>query len=479
MTQISEKRKRKDRLTLGLMIGFAVLSIVLAVTAFILVRNFVLTWDITELPGVPVDVGGDTTTGGPEDPDGLPDAAGIVDPIEAPEFTPIESWDGGSRVNILVMGLDFRDWEAGETPRTDSMILVTVDPISKTAGMLSVPRDLWVNIPGYDYGKINTAYYLGEVYQVPGGGPALAAETIEHFLGVPVHYFAQIDFVAFIKFIDEIGGLKITVEEPIVIYPIEFPSLDGSTKVLLEPGRYRLSGSYILAYARARNTEGGDFDRAFRQQQVIIAVRDEIVDFNHLPDLIAKAPKIYGDLSTGVRTNLNLQQIIQLSGLAMQIDPAEIRRGVITPDVVTTGFSPDGLHILIPIIDEIRLIRDEIFTTGGPVGPAALGNDLMLLVQQEQARVSVQNGTQSAGLANSTAQYLKSQGLNVVEETNADQVYDITTIIINNGVPYTINYLSRIMNVSTSHIFNRYDPNSHADVVIMVGNDWNNNNPMP
>ena len=116
------------------------------------------------------------------------------------------------------MGLDYRDWVSGEGPsRTDTMILFSLDPLTLTAGMLNIPRDLWVNIPGYGYGKINTAYYLGEANQLPGGGTGLAVKTVEQFLGVPINYYAQIDFSAFERFIDLIGGIELNIEHEIKI----------------------------------------------------------------------------------------------------------------------------------------------------------------------------------------------------------------------------------------------------------------------
>ena len=99
-------------------------------------------------------------------------------------------WDGNGRVTVLVMGLDARDTEAGEPARTDSMILFSMDPATHTAGMLSIPRDLWVNIPGYYEDKLNTAYFKGEADGLPGGGPGLAVKTVEEFVGVPINYFA-------------------------------------------------------------------------------------------------------------------------------------------------------------------------------------------------------------------------------------------------------------------------------------------------
>ncbi len=109
--------------------------------------------------------------------------------------------------------------------------------------------------PWFQLWKINTAYYLGEAYKLPGGGAGLAVDTVEHFLGVPIHYYAQIDFITFIHLIDEVGGVKLNPSEPITIYPLNYPDFEDSTKVTLEAEFVTVPGNYALAYARARNTE--------------------------------------------------------------------------------------------------------------------------------------------------------------------------------------------------------------------------------
>ena len=190
------------------------------------------------------------------------------------------------------------------------MILVTLDPLNKTAGMLSIPRDLWVEIPGFKHGKINTAYYLGDAYKLPGGGPGLAVKTVEQFLGVPINYYAQVDFGAFVRFVDELGGVKINVPEPITV---DLLGSGSATKKNLKPGVQVLPGEWALAYARNRYTKGGDFDRSRRQQQVILGIRNRILDFNMLPTLISKAPQLYQELASGVHTNLSLEQVNRLA----------------------------------------------------------------------------------------------------------------------------------------------------------------------
>ena len=194
---------------------FIVIAIVVGILAFNLVKGLVLSWTSTELPGVPVN-----TDSGQVSEGFVPEGEEYEVPLQEAGGLQAAEWDGASRVNMLVMGLDYRDWEEGDIPRTDSMIVVTLDPVTLTAGMLSIPREMWVEIPGFDDAKINTAYFLGEANKLPGGGPALAVETVEQFLGIPIHFYAQIDFQAFVDFIDEIGGVDIKVPHKMVIDPI-------------------------------------------------------------------------------------------------------------------------------------------------------------------------------------------------------------------------------------------------------------------
>lgn len=468
MTQKNTSQPRRrvvfDRLTILLLIVFVILAIVTGVAVFRLVKNTVAGWNITPLEGVSIQ--STTTVNGT--PVSLP--GGALQPEGGPTAEP---WDGNSRVTILLMGLDYRDWEAGEVPRTDSMILLTIDPMTSSAGMLSIPRDMWVNIPGYDYYKINQAYFFGELDQLPGGGPALAVKTVESFIGVPINYYAQIDFGAFVRVIDEIGGVKIDVPEKITIDPI-----GDSPKVTLEPGRYTLNGELALAYARSRKGST-DFARAERQQQVILAVRDRILQFDQMPSLVTKAPKIYQEISSGLQTNLTFDQAFRLGLLAMELPAENIRKAVIGPSEVEFAKSPDGLDILIPYPDRIRLVRDQVFTSGDSISPIALTEDLKSQVATEAARISVQNGSYTTGLAALTAEFFRSQGLTVTEETNASDIYSVTTIYVLSGKPYTVRYLADIMQVENIRIYNRYEPTASVDLIVTLGTDWADANPMP
>jgi LCP family protein required for cell wall assembly len=274
-------------------------------------------------------------------------------------------WDGKSRVTVLMMGLDYRDWVAGESaPRSDTMMLVTVDPITLKAGMMSIPRDLWVEIPGFGYNRINTAYMLGEAYNLPGGGPGLAMQTVENLVGVPIQYFAVVDFQTFERFIDEIGGIDVLVRQRVKISPI------GRLSRWLEAKPYHLDGPDALAYARVRKNAGGDFGRAERQQQVIMAIMDRVVGLDMLPRLVARAPSIYQEVASGIRTNLSLEQMVSLAWLGVNVPKENIISGVIAPPKMVNFYTrPDGAQVLRFVPDEVRALRDEIFVDTSAFGP--------------------------------------------------------------------------------------------------------------
>jgi len=452
----------KKRSTQILLIVFLVLAITGAIIGGIFMRNFVSTMTILNLPGDPITQPGQTNPESTEQ-------SGLIVPDSS--FIMPEPWDGVSRVNILVMGLDFRDWEAGEIARTDTMILFTLDPLNKTAGFISIPRDLWVSIPGFEYAKINSAYYLGEAFKLPGGGPELAKRTVEELLGVPIQYYAQVDFQAFISLIDHIDGITVNVPAEIKIDP-----LGQHNTVILPAGEAKLNGELALAYARSRSTEGGDFDRSNRQQQVILAIRDKILNLNMMPKLVANANLIYSDISSGVRTNLDLEQSIKLALKVLEVPTEDIKHVIISGEYITFAKSPEGLDIVRPIPDKIRLLRDEVFSNGVAVGPSSGITDILELVKLENATVSVRNGSAVGGLAASTAEYLRTQGLNIAEETNADYtVY--SQIILYGSKPYTLKYLADLMNLPSTSITNRYDPNAQLEIIVILGDDWVTNKP--
>lgn len=480
--QIRQLRKQAaNPLTWFLLVAFLIAVAVVSYLTFVSVRNFVASYRLTKGQGIAVlkDNSQSTSTANAE---GTPASTNLL-PSSMQDIGPEpKPWDGASRVTVLVMGLDYGDWSSErQCPcRTDTMILLTIDPLSRTAGMLNIPRDLWVSIPGFDqYSKINTAYFLGQAYDLPGGGPGLAVQTVEQFLGVPITFYAQIDFYAFEKFIDEIGGIELDIPAEIKVDPI-----GPHNTVVLQPGVQTLDGPTALAYARQRYTEGGDFDRANRQQQVIMAILKRVMEPDRFPSLLSKAPILYDQLSQGIHTNMSLEQAIQLGWLVKQLPQENIQKGVIgPPDMVelSTAVGSDGVKqdILVPVPDKIRELRDSIFATSGPASPVNAAADPKAAMQGEAARVVVKNGSSTSGLAARTRDYLVSQGLNVVDAANADSVVAGTTLIDYTGKPYTASYLAQLMGIQPANIYSSYDPNSTVDIAVIVGTDWANSNPMP
>lgn len=457
-----------DWVVWALAAAFTVSALVTGVLVYDTVRNLAASWSDAGLP----ELFRPLTGGEPQVVEGTE----VLTPVPTVSLDIVaEPWNGTDRVNILLMGLDFRDWQRGEgPPRTDSMMLVTLDPISRTGGMLSIPRDLWVEIPGFEHNRINTAYFLGEANRLPGGGPGLAMKTVEGLLGVPIEYYAVIEFSTFERMIDEIGGIELWIEEDIRVATIDAQGKGHS--LLLEGGKgHKLNGSEALAYARARKSGGGDFDRAQRQQQVAMAIRNQILDLDMIPTLLSKAPNLYQELATGIRTNLTFDQMVSLGLLALQVSVKETRKGVIAPpDMVTFETLPDGAQVLKPVTDRIRLLRDNVFT-GGAIGPSEVAQeDPLQAAVLEGARLAVYNGAGVEGLATETSEYLTQQGLNVVQVANADRSdFDKSRVIVQSqNYPFTVRFLASTLGLSQGQILNPVTSQGDVDLVVILGADW-------
>lgn len=386
--------------------------------------------------------------------------------ISSDALTP---WSGKERVSILLLGIDHRCDEDGPA-HTDTMMVLTVDPIGLSAAILSLPRDLWVEIPGFPADRINQAHYLGEVYEYPGGGPALAMETVSATLGVPIDYYATVNFTAFVEVVDLIGGISINVPESIddPAYP---DSCYGYDPFSIKAGTHQLNGADALKYARTRATFGGDVDRAERQQAVIMAVREKIFQLNMLPQLIAQSPRIWQTLQENVRTNLTLDESLQLALLLQDIPRESIQTAVIDYQYVYNETTPDGRQVLVPNREEIRQLREILFLP--PAIPTPAIENLPILMTDEEARVALYNGTAVFGLAASTQEYLEKFDINITEIGNADSAAYRTTQIIDYGNhPGTTRYLTQIMEIPPLNISSGSKPEGDFDVLVIIGDDW-------
>ena len=469
MTSGSRKPRRNSaRLpvwALALLLGLGLLVLILSsVWLFRTVRGFAAA---SEGIGPDFNPGaGQTGTGqvGPEVLAGTPAAqAGTV----APESIP--GWSGTERVNILLLGVDLRCDEEGPT-HSDTIIVATIDPVSQSAALLSLPRDLWVEIPDFGVNRINQAYFNGQAYEYPGGGPQLAVETVEAFLGVPIDYYAAVDFNAFVEFVDLMGGIVVEVPERIEDpnYPDNCYGYDPFT---IEPGLQRLDGQTALKYARTRATFGGDVDRAGRQQQVIMAVRQQATQLDTLPQLLFNAPQLWQSFQDNVSTNLELSEALQLANLVRNLPGENVRNYVLDYTYVYNDTTFDGQQVLVPVREKVRALRDEVFAP--PAVPTPVIEALPTAITIEDARVAVFNGTPTFGLAGETQQYLLRQNVNVTEVGNADSAgYTATQIIDYGSHPGTVQYLVRLMNIPPLNVSTGTNPAGDFDVLVILGSDW-------
>ncbi len=260
-------------------------------------------------------------------------------------------WNGVSRFTVLVMGLDRRPEETGLAHRTDTLMLASIDPQGNSIGILSIPRDLYVEVPGIQYRqRVNTPMLIGELRQ-PGLGPQLAMQTVEFNLGMRVHDYLAVDFNSFVRLVNAIGGIEIDVPES--IRDPFYPDMDfGYNPFYISAGLQVLNGETALKYARTRHGDN-DFARAERQQAVMYAIRDKLLDPAHLPELIIQSPGLWAALQDGFYTNLNLEQALQLALYLKDIPGSNVRTGVIDDQYAMDYTTPEGAQVLIP--DSARL----------------------------------------------------------------------------------------------------------------------------
>jgi LCP family protein required for cell wall assembly len=268
-------------------------------------------------------------------------------------------WDGRSRFTFVLAGLDRRPGERGLAYRTDSMMLISIDPVSQSIGVLSIPRDLYVQIPGYaSLQRVNTPMVFGETRQ-PGYGPTLLMQTIQLNFGIRVHDYVLVDFQAFIDLIDAIGGIQVTTDY--TINDRTFPDLAyGYDPFYLPAGTHQLNGYNALRFARTRHGDS-DIARAQRQQQTLMAIRDRVLNFGQLPNLIGQAPVIWQSLSNNVYTGLTFEQMIQLALYVKDIPAENIRMGVINFDYLIPYTTPDGASVLVPNRAALGTLMVEVF----------------------------------------------------------------------------------------------------------------------
>jgi LCP family protein required for cell wall assembly len=411
-----------------------------------------------------------------------------------------EQADAGQRITFLLLGVDQRPDDPSPL-RTDTMIVVTIQPETNQVGMISLPRDLFVPIPGFDTsGKITTAFTVGELNKYPGGGAALAKKTVSEFLGYPIDYYVKINFDGFVQAIDAVGGVDVVVAN--TIHDEEYPTIDyGYQTFHIDAGPQHLDGETALKYVRSRHGAGNDdFQRTKRQQQVLLAVKDKLVENKLLTPV--RLLDLFRVVSNAVDHDIPATTLPNLMALASRVEVDQIEQLVIDTRYAQIDANSKFGWILVPNREKIRPAVDQIFT--GQSAPALVEVDLEALAQQqarqqaaqarqqvlndyqtqadllraqlsaEGARVGVYNGTGDPMLSARAADWLQRQGYIVVEAKDADRSdYPRTALITYSDKPVAVAGLKDMFAIAKDNIqAGESGAETAMDLRLIIGRDF-------
>ena len=372
-----------------------------------------------------------------------------------------------SSMNILLLGVDLRQDHPNEGIRSDTLMLLHLDPASGWGSLLSIPRDTVTNIEGFGENKINTAFARGyenaESLYGPGsdpmaGGAALAANTVEQFLGLRdfnarINYVATINFNGFAKMIDAIGGIEVDVPRPIT--DNEYPTEDfGTMTVHFDAGPQRMNGEQALQYVRTRHADS-DFGRAERQQQVIRAIVQTLRNQPLVLRPVAGMRLIdaAGD-ATKTTMPVGRPDALLMALMLARIEPEQIAQYRIDPEKVP--LQEFGSDLVWDRAGVQALVREALT----PPGEA-----------QEQATIQVQNGAGVAGLAGQLTQDLANQGFTTTTADNAE-LRPHSQIIDYGEHPATSRRLSRALSGMPVAEGSSTDAPPGVDLVVVLGEDY-------
>ncbi len=358
--------------------------------------------------------------------------------------------EGDGRVNILLMGIGGAGHPGGLL--SDTMMVVSIDPNTKDTAMLSIPRDLWVQIPGKGMSKINAANAYG--------GPEVAKTVVAKTLDIPIHYYVQLDFQGFKLAVDQVGGINVV--NATALNDSGYPCDDGGAcPYYLAAGEHLLNGAQALKFARCREgTCGSNYGREDRQRQSLLALRQKAMAISTLTNPVKIASLI--DIVGGhLKTDLQIADMAKLATIAKLVDPdSVVMKGL---DDYTLSGMVAGQSVVLPKtgnFGEIRNFAHSIF--------------IDTYIKQENASIAVQNGTSRSGLAATVGALLEdTYKYNVVSTTTADNQNYPTTIIFdysNGKKPYTVNYLATRFGVKVQRA--TAPAGNVADIKIILGADY-------
>ncbi len=356
----------------------------------------------------------------------------------------VPAWTGTDRLNVLILGVDTRDGDPS-TQNTDTMIVLSLDPLNKSAAMLSIPRDVLIDRPGIYQGKINGAFAFG--------GAPLARSVVNDLLGIRVQSYALVNFDGFNKVVNGVGGVIVDVKRP--IRDESYPTADyGVERINIIPGPQLMQGDAALKYARSRH-DSNDYSRARRQQDVLGALRVKLTQ----PGMLRSIPHLMDGIGTTIETDFDPANILPLARTASGIDTASITSDVMYPcggeyPHCELSYNGDAGFFLIPDLSKVRDLVASLF-----YDPR---------VRQESARVEVQNTGGRSAIAKDVARRLDSRAFNVTSVIDAGTARS-AIVLRNSGKRYTAEQLRLQLGglpIETG------DAPGGVDIVVRIGNDF-------
>lgn len=382
--------------------------------------------------------------------------------------------EGDGRINVLLLGRGGGTHSAPDL--TDTMMLASIDPVNHTATLLSIPRDMWVNVQGAGSMKINAAWetgkykYLGKVTddnsvpQATLAGFTTVDQTVENVIGVPIHYNVMIDFDAFKQAINTVGGVSVNVPEDLVDPTMAADNYNNP--VLAKAGLQTFDGIHALNYSRSRETTS-DFARGQRQRAILLALKDKVMTLGTLSSP-AKLSELAGAFGNNVQTDLSITDAAHFANIIKDVANSSVNSIGLADagnSYVTTA-NINGQSVVEPKAGVTNFSAIQNFVRGQLKDP---------YLTKEQAKIQLYNGTTVPGLAGTQADVLKSYGYGVTGTGNAPTKGYAQTIVVDmtaGAKKYTKHYLEQRYGVTavTSLPDPAITPNG-ADFVIIVGND--------
>jgi polyisoprenyl-teichoic acid--peptidoglycan teichoic acid transferase len=364
--------------------------------------------------------------------------------------------NGQETVNFLLIGSDRR---SGTSFRTDTMVIAILRPNEGQVSLISIPRDLWVSIPGWENQRINTAYQHGISVDYPGGGPGLLKDTIQYNLGIRIDHTAMVDFDGFRNIVDTLGGVDVPVSCAYTDWRLIDPSYDPENEnnwhlYTTGPGLVHMDGDLALWYARSRQ-KSSDFDRGRRQQEVLRALFTQALN----KDTLSRIPELYNNFKETVVTDLGLGDILQLAVYAPKMTNADIRGYYIRPPYVSSWITPGGAYVLLPNEEALQQMLTEALS------PATA------TVEKQSIVIDVMNGTTIEGYESLAATRLNYAGYetNIIPSDRADYAY---SVLIDKTSTQDSTPILNVMGMQPGSVISSPDPNSKAHYLLIVGYDY-------